>query len=145
MIELVVALALVAPTATTETMLALSAAPAPLRQRAGFWLRTATGYKHARASRNGFDCIVELETPDSFEPECFDSDSANALIPVIVFRREREALGISSRAVAASVRAGYASGRFRAPRSGDIVFMLSSKNRVFDPDTGRVIPFPRTS
>ncbi len=50
-----------------EIRISLEAAPAHLRDDAGVYVLESSGYRLARASRNGFHCIIEriIATPSS--------------------------------------------------------------------------------
>ncbi|HEY6325020.1 MAG TPA: hypothetical protein VIW73_00710 [Candidatus Cybelea sp.] len=124
----------------TEIALALSAAPRDLRSTAGVWVRTRSGYHQARRGSNGLQCIVAQETSATLEPQCYDADSAATLLPIDVYRRERQMLGENTAAVDRDVRARYADRTFRPPRAGDIVYMLSNDNYVLV-SAGRVVHF----
>src|SRR5690349_1591105 len=77
-----------------EIAFALSAAPAHLRDSAGVYLLDpARGYVEARASANGFRCLVartEWEWPqlpfrdDIFVPVCSDAAGVAAWLPVFI-------------------------------------------------------------
>lgn len=126
-----------------ETAAALSAAPAHLAAEAGVYVLEAKGYAKVRDSKNGFTCIVDRDSPQSFEPECLDAEGTETSLPRILYRAELRAQGKSEAEVDSAIAEGYASGRFRAPRRPGIVYMLSKENRVVaDPATGRIVNFP---
>ncbi len=126
-----------------EMAAALSAGPAHLAADAGVYVLEAKGYAKVRDSKNGFTCIVDRDSPPSFEPECLDAEGSETSLPRILFKAELRAQGKSEAEIKAAIAEGYASGRFRAPRRPGIVYMLSKENRVVaDRETGRIINFP---
>jgi hypothetical protein len=122
-----------------EISIALSAAPEHLRAAAGVYVLRSTGFVRVRESRNGFNCLINRELPDSFEPECFDAEGSATLVPIIVYQTELRSQHSSAEEIARAVGLGFSSGRFRAPRHVGICYMLSSRNVVvMDRKTGRV-------
>jgi hypothetical protein len=122
-----------------EIPIALSAAPEHLRAAAGVYVLRATGFVRVRESRNGFNCLINRELPDSFEPECFDAEGSATLVPVILYQTELRSQHTSAAEIARAVGLGFSSGRFRAPRHTGICYMLSTRNVVvMDRKTARV-------
>lgn len=134
-----------------EMALALSAAPPHLRDSAGVYLLDpARGYVEARASTNGFHCLVartEWEWPqlpfrdDIFVPVCSDAAGAAAWLPVMIDVAAMRAHGDSPRAVYDEVTRRFADGRYHAPARTGISYMLSPVMRTFPGPTSRE---PRT-
>jgi hypothetical protein len=126
-----------------EIQAALEAAPAHLRAGAGVYVLKSGGYERVRESRNGFTCIVERSVASSFEPECFDPEGTETVLPVVLYRAELRAKGESLADIEHAVGDAFLSGRFRAPRRIGICYMLSTKNVVLmDRETGSVGPIP---
>src|SRR4051812_44361943 len=126
-----------------EAAYALSAARAHLRDSAGIYvLDPARGYIEARASTNGFRCLVartEWEWPqlpfrdDIFVPVCSDAAGVAAWLPVFIDVAAMRARGDSPQAVHDEVVRRFADGRYRAParaRAG-ISYMLSPVMRTY--------------
>lgn len=61
-----------------EIQAALEAAPGHLRAAAGVYVLERDGYRQARRSRDGFNCLVDRELVDAFEPECFDEQRTSS-------------------------------------------------------------------
>jgi hypothetical protein len=115
-----------------ETAAALEAAPEHLRPDAGVYVLTSMGYRRVRASRNGFNCLIERDLPGAFEPRCFDAEGSATLLPVIFFRAEQRARGATRAYIDREVKVRYQSGEFVAPRRVGICYMLSTRNTVVD-------------
>jgi hypothetical protein len=113
-----------------EMRLALEAAPAHLRDGAGVFVLEASGYREARASRNGFNCLIEREVAAAFEPRCFDAEGSATLLPVTLFRAARRARGVPRTALDREVAERYRRHEFLAPRRAGVCYMLSSQNVV---------------
>ena len=125
-----------------EVASALAAAPASVAAQAGVYVLERNGYVKVRDSKNGFNCLIEREVAESFEPECFDAEGSATTLPVALREAELRAQGKSHAEIEAEINSGYGSGKFRAPQRPGIVYMLSTENRVVvDPDTGHVEPF----
>jgi hypothetical protein len=76
------------------------------------------------------------------EPECYDAEGSATTLKVTRFIEAQRAKGVSEEEIEKQVAAGYKSGRFKAPRRPGIVYMLSPYNRVFDPNTKKIVRFP---
>ena len=113
-----------------EILAALEAAPAHLRDGAGVYVLEKFGYRHARESVNGFNCLVEREIAAAFAPKCFDSEGSATLLPVILFRTEQRKRGVQRAHTEREVAARYARQAFLAPRRIGICYMLSTRNLV---------------
>jgi hypothetical protein len=115
---------------TEEIQAALEAAPAHLRDEAGVYVLESTGYRRARDSTNGFNCLVTREIPAAFEPRCYDGEGSVSLLPVLLFRTEQRARGTTRADIEREVAARYARGEYFAPRRVGVCYMLSLRNIV---------------
>jgi hypothetical protein len=119
---------------------ALAAGPPAIREEAGVYILTASGYTLARQSRNGFHCLVGRSQPDAFEPQCFDAEGSATLLEQELLRGELRMEGRSPEEVRTAIQAAWDSGKLRAPSRPGINYMLSEKNRVpVGPD--KVVPY----
>lgn len=125
-----------------QIKLAEAAAPPEVSGKATILVLGKKGYETARAGTNGFTCMIEREITSTLEPECFDAESSATTLKVRMFVEEQRAAGMDEEKIKQQVEAGYKSGRFRAPRKTAIIYMLSPYNRVLDPQTKRIFPFP---
>jgi hypothetical protein len=94
------------------------------------------------AGDNGFSCLVDREFADTMEPECFDAEGSKTTLVVRLFVEKSRAEGMKDEEINAQVEAGYKSHRFLAPGKPGLVYMLSPYNRVFDPESKKIIQFP---
>jgi hypothetical protein len=115
-----------------ETAAALEAAPEHLRPDAGVYVLDSTGYRRVRASRNGFNCLIERDLPGAFEPRCFDAEGSATLLPVVFYRAEQRARGATRAYIDREVKERFQKGEFVAPRRIGICYMLSTRNAVVD-------------
>jgi len=122
--------------------LAESAAPAEVSKRATIYVLGTHGYEKTRQGSNGFSCLVTRQYVTTMEPECFDAEGSQTTLLTRLRTEELRAEGKSEEAIAADIEAGYKSGKFKAPRKPGIVYMMSSENYVFDPESKRIIHFP---
>ncbi len=131
-----------APTEQREVRMALCAAPEHLREGAGVYVLTSSGYKQMRRSTNKFTCIVNRDHPKALKPTCFDEEGTATILPKILRVGELMMQGKSPSEIAADIRAGFASGKFVSPRRPGVAYMLSGDIRNVNPDTGAVSSFP---
>jgi hypothetical protein len=125
-----------------EFDLALSAAPEHLRAGAAVYVLAPEGYELAREGTNGFACIVNRDHPRNLKPTCYDSEGVATILPKVVYVGELLLRGLPIAAIQDSVRAGFESGRFRAPARPGVAYMLSKRIRTYNPRTGEYGTFP---
>jgi hypothetical protein len=125
-----------------QISLAESAAPEDVGKHATIYILGKRGYEKAREGTNGFSCLVERERPDTMEPECYDAEGTATTLAVCFFTEEQRAHGTAEADISRKIEEGYRSGKFHAPSKSGIVYMLSTENHVFNPETGTVISFP---
>lgn len=125
-----------------QIALALEAAPAEVTQDATIYVLGKTGYEVARIGSNGFSCLVDREFVTTMEPECYDAEGSATTLKTRLRTEELRAHGKSDDEIRRDIEQGYKDGRFKAPGKPGIVYMLSSKNRVFDPGSKQIISFP---
>ncbi|MEM7051710.1 MAG: hypothetical protein AAF604_18730 [Acidobacteriota bacterium] len=118
------------PDLESEMAGALEAAPETIREQAGVYVLTATGYELARPSRNGFHCIVGRSQKDAWEPQCLDAEGSATLLQEILLRGELMMAGKEAAEIKAELAAAWARGDLRSPSRPGINYMLSPNNRV---------------
>ncbi len=123
-----------------EIVAALAAGPPTIADGAGVYVLTARGYELARASANGFHCLVGRDAPGTFEPQCFDAEGSATTLQAALLEAELRMGGKDDAEIEAAVAAAYAAGTLRAPRRPGINYMLSPANIVPIDDRGTVQP-----
>jgi hypothetical protein len=125
-----------------EIAAALAAGPASIRDGAGVYVTTPSGFELARASTNGFHCLVERSFPGAFEPQCFDAEGSRTLMQATLMTARLRGEGRSEPEVRAAVAAAWAAGELRAPTRPGINYMLHPGNRVpVDPEGTTIVPY----
>jgi len=122
--------------------LALSAAPAHLREEAAVWVMAEDGYALGREGSNGFACIVNRDDPRSIKPTCFDPEGAETMVPRIELVGRMLLDGASMDEIGERLESAFASGEFIRPRRAGVAYMLSRHNRPWDSGAGRLGRFP---
>lgn len=128
-----------------EFAMAVSAAPVHMRDVVGAYIYGEEGYEEARASGNGFNCLVQFGLGESqmLSPTCYDREGSETLMQSDIMSSRLRAAGKSSDEVRIAIRAAYASGALIAPRKPGIAYMLSNDFSRRDAATGgRVCIFP---
>jgi len=116
-----------------EIKLAMSAGPESIAKDATIYvLERGPGLVVARKGTNGFACMVERTRPDTLEPECFDPEGVESMVPRFVEMSRLVEQGLGPDDVRKKIAEGFASGKFRAPRRPGITYMLYPENRVFN-------------
>ena len=133
-------LALVPPTpgmllAEHEVRIARDAAPPAIQTDASIFVFEPSGYTEAVHGTNGFACFIERPTANDAWPMCHNREAADALLPVEQYRVGLRRNGVGDSAIRDSVVAGYRSGRFHAPATGALGYMLSRSAWTLDTET----------
>ena len=122
-----------------EVALARSAAPGAVTADATVLvLERGVGYVEAVAGTNGVTCIVDRTWARSVEPQCFDREASETILPLrLRFAALREAR--RSRAeVDADREAGIRDGRYRLPRRPALTWMMSAGQVLYDDEGSHV-------
>lgn len=111
-----------------EVQLALSAAPAHLRDGASVWAMREDGYDLVRDGTNGFACIVNRDGPHAIKPTCFDPEGARTIVPKIRMVGKLLLAGTPADEIQRQVDAAFASGELESPQRAGVAYMLSTHN-----------------
>jgi hypothetical protein len=125
-----------------EMALALAAAPQALRQDAGVYVLTPSGFVRVRVSRNGFTCIVNRDGPGNEKPTCYDAVGTKRILPVDLMVGGLLLKGVPLAKIQAQVMAGYRSGLYHVADHFGVAYMLSDHNWDHDTSTGKTMVFP---
>jgi hypothetical protein len=134
-----------APTAdrANEIGLALEAGPASVTAKAGVLVHDSTGYVTARASQNGFVCVVDHRIPNAVEPMCLDAEGVKTFLPKFQLVAALRAKGTAEPEIRKAVQAAFKAGTLRAPARPGVIYMMSPHNVVtVDEEHGVALPFP---
>src|SRR3954465_1952063 len=111
-----------------EIALAASAAPDTISRNAGMFVFDTTGYTRVRASRNGFECLVNrdsfLDGYDALKPSCLDKEGVRTILPVLLRIGQLAMAGASANSIRAAVGRSFASGEFMPPSHPGLTYML---------------------
>jgi hypothetical protein len=128
-----------------EFAMAVSAAPDHLKDAVGVYVYGERGYEQARASSNGFNCLVQFGGGEMqmLSPTCWDREGSETIMQRdLMYSRLREA-GETPEAIRRAITEAYASGTLMAPRKPGIAYMMSADFTRRNPATGeRVCIFP---
>lgn len=130
------------PPRDREVAMALSAAPAHLKDGAGVYALTGTGYVRVRDSSNGFTCIVNRDHPLNLKPTCYDAEGTATILPKVIQVGAWMMEGKSMPEISALVADGFKNGTFISPRRPGVAYMLSGDIKNFNPRTGQSSSFP---
>jgi len=125
-----------------ERELALSAAPAHLRDGAGVMLLGTDGFYAWRKETNNFTCVVNRDDPRVLKPICFDAEGTETILPKIVYFGEQLLAGDSVENINAQITERFEKGDYISPRRPGVAYMLSRYNRPVNQQTGELGFFP---
>ncbi len=107
-----------------EIELALSAAPAHLRDDATVLVLEPAGFVKAREGTNRFTCLVTRAGGDVF-PVCYDEEGTRSVLPVDLDDTKLRLQDVSGSEIDRQIAEGFRNGRYRAPTRPGISYMLS--------------------
>lgn len=119
-----------------EIAMALSAAPPELQADAGVYVLERSGFVLVRASRNGFNCLVERDNHVT-APVCYDAEGSRTNLQASLERARIVASGVDGASADRMIDAEYHAGRLRPPAKPGIAYMLSHEFVKLDPKTGK--------
>jgi hypothetical protein len=129
-------------TEAREIALARSASAPAVSDSAGVFVFGSQGYVRVKASRNGFECMVNrdsfLDGYDALKPTCWDAEGARTILPMLLYIGELAARGMPRDSIRRAVGAGYAAGRFQPPARTGIAYMFQGDIAAFDAAAGTV-------
>jgi hypothetical protein len=117
-----------------QILLAESAAPAEVSNKATVYVLGPKGNEKAREGTNGFSCIVTRHfvkpAETTIEPQCFDAEGSRTLLLVYLHGEELRTSGKSEAEIKADMASGYKEGRYQYPSKPGFLYMMSSHNRL---------------
>lgn len=120
-----------------EIALARSAAPDMVSAEATIWVLREGRYEVAVKGTNPNHCFVARSQPKSLEPVCYDDEAAATIL-----RWEFEYLalrlaGKSEQEMELALAEAVGSGELPIPSRPAMSYMMSSAQRLYDPESGR--------
>ena len=113
-----------------ETALALSAAPANMRESSGVYVLGRKGFELIHESENGYYCMVVRENYQGVVPQCFDPESQNGHLKVHIDEAVKMRTGAPVDEIRAAREAGFKSGGYQPAKGHGVVYMASAYNFV---------------
>lgn len=120
-----------------QVRLARSAAPVEVSARATILVLRDGKYVEGVKGTNGVTCYVSRSQPEAIEPECFDAEAVQTVMPIDMLQTELRLAGKSSAEVDRVVAEKIQSGEFRLPRRPAMVYMMSAAQVLYTPDGRR--------
>ena len=121
-----------------EIRLARSAAPAEVSAKATVLILRDGKYVEGAKGSNGVTCYVSRSQPEAVEPECFDAEAVQTVMPIDLLQTELRIAGKSTAEIDRVVAEKIQSGEFKLPRRPAMVYMMSAAQILYTPDGRRV-------
>ncbi len=130
-----------------EIVLARSAAPAAVSDKAKILVLGAHGYETAVQGSNGFVCFVgrswaqdfdapEFWNPKIRTPQCWNAAAVSSELPDYLERTQWVLAGVSKEEMLARTKAAWAAHEFGAPAPQSMVYMMSKDQYIKDSQPG---------
>jgi hypothetical protein len=107
-----------------QIRIARLAAPKEVSANASIYVLGGHGYELAESGNNGFTCLIEIEKPNTMEPECYDAEGSGTTLQVRIFVEKQRASGTSEAQIDRMVGDGYKQGKFKPPSKSGIVYIF---------------------
>ncbi len=120
-----------------EIALARSAGPDEISADATIWVLRNGEYVIAVHGTNANHCFVARSLPQSLEPVCYDEEGAATVLRWEFKYFELRTSGKSKQELEAALAEAIGSGELRTPSRPAMSYMLSSAQRLYDPESGR--------
>ncbi len=120
-----------------EITLARSAGPDEVSAGATIWVLRNGEYTIAVEGTNANHCFVARSLPQSLEPVCYDEEGAATVLRWEFKYFELRTSGKSKQELEAALAEAIGSGELRTPSRPAMSYMLSSAQRLYDPESGR--------
>lgn len=120
-----------------EIRFARSAAPDVVSADATIWVLRDGEYTVAFRGTNGTQCIVGRSQPKSLEPICYDEEAAATILPWEFKFIELRRRGVNKEDQERILAELVGSGALPMPDRMAVAYMMSSAQRLYDPESGR--------
>ncbi|MBT8472033.1 MAG: hypothetical protein HKN14_16120 [Marinicaulis sp.] len=127
-----------------ERALALSAAPAYIRDGAGVYVLGKDGFILDREATNNYVCMVtrEGEASNGLAPQCFDKIGQASHVPIYLDEAKMRIDGVSADEMRRARAGGLVSGKYRTASGPGVVYMASAYNYVFNSRGDQILVAP---
>lgn len=122
-----------------EIALARSAAPETVSADATVWVLREGTFQIAVDGTNGNHCFVQRSQPPSLEPICFDAEAAATILPWEFEHFALRTAGLTRAEVEERLAGAIGSGELPMPARPAMSYMMSSAQRLYDPESGRSV------
>jgi len=130
-----------------EIVLARSAAPAGISDKAEILVLGVHGFETAVHGNNGFVCYVGRSWEKDFgdpefwnqnvrTPQCWNAAAVNSVLPIYLKRAQWVLAGVSKEEMAARTKAAWTAHEFGPPAPQSVAFMMSKDQYISDPTPG---------
>lgn len=120
-----------------EISLARSAAPDVVSDKATIWVLREGRYEVAVEGTNQNHCFVARSQPKSLEPICYDDEAAATILPWEFEYLVLRLAGKSEDEMELALAEAIGSGELPMPSRPAMSYMMSSAQRLYDPESGR--------
>lgn len=128
---------------TSEIVLARSAAPEGISEKATIQVLGPSGYTTAVKGSNGFVCIVERAWMSPFNssqfwnpkirgPDCYNPQAAQSILPIVYKRTALALRGLSKEKMQAAMKAALGAKQLPALMPGAMSYMMSRQQHIGD-------------
>jgi hypothetical protein len=120
-----------------EIALARSAAPEAVSADATVWVLRDGAFQVAVHGGNGNHCFVQRSQPLSLEPICYDPEGAETIMRWEFEHFRGRTAGSSREELERALAEAVGSGEIAVPKRPAMSYMMSSAQRLYDPESGR--------
>ncbi len=119
-----------------EISLARSAAPEAVSADATVWVLRDAVFEIAVNGTNTNHCFVQRSVPLSLEPICYDAEGAATILQWEFEHFALRTAGLSTEELELKLAEAVGTGKLPIPKRPALSYMMSSAQRLYDPESG---------
>ncbi len=130
------------PEDAQEIMSASEAAPEHITEFATFLKFKDGDFLTIKKGVNNFTCFVVREPKGRYEPACLNQEAMRSVFPAYELHMTSLYNGLSYGETYKDIKLAYEKGKIPTAETGSLVYMMSAKNKMYNPKSGERYPTP---
>lgn len=125
-----------------EIISASEAAPDNVTEFATFLKFKDGDFLTIKKGVNNFTCFVVREPKGRYEPACLNQEAMRSVFPAYELHMKSLYSGLSYGDTYKGIKLAYERGEIPTAEAGSLVYMMSDKNEMYNPQSGELYPTP---
>lgn len=125
-----------------EIRMASEAAPSHITNKATYLKFTDGDFEVIKGGSNNFTCFVVSDPKGRYEPACLNEQAMRSVFPTYKLEMSSLYSGMTYEETRKKMILAYKSGAIPTAEVGSLVYMMSPKNKIYDPNSKKLEPTP---